>query len=459
MKAAVRAQSSSVGPFCTRRQWRPTVDLASAIPDPESSREPPGVLARQFATTYDVRPREIQASRGSLPVDADFTKPLRRSRTDSSWTSRSLHSCFRPPPVTFARICCKTLGPPARRPGHSTCPSLALDLQRWTRMKLAPLFLSFVMSALFLLPLGRARADDSRCFEFVSPTAEQVFRASGAQRLLIALRFSGVDGQLAATALSRAAGRHGIETRMIRSPERTSVRDLAVRESKANQAQMVAIVEISTGPEPKTATVEFWDSSGQELAVLQSLARNGEGCRAAEVEVAQPRRAGSAETLAQENTAEPKVAGLAKHRVAADIGVFSAVGFLGATYTYSPVPAIQFELGTGLGLSGIQLSIMPKVLVGSKSHYLVVGAGPSEGITPSNQDQHTYVSYWLNGDVGYEYRSPGGFSFLFALGFTYALGGEVRSTCLFDCKGDTRGWSSPARGAFPQGRIAFGRWF
>jgi hypothetical protein len=58
---------------------------------------------------------------------------------------------------------------------------------------------------------------------------------------------------------------------MIRSPEGASAYDLAVRESKANRAQMVAIVEISTVPEPKTATVEFRDDAGQEVAVLQSL--------------------------------------------------------------------------------------------------------------------------------------------------------------------------------------------
>jgi hypothetical protein len=326
-------------------------------------------------------------------------------------------------------------------------------------MKLADLSLSFMMSALVLLPVGRARADDSPCFEFASPTAEQVLQTGGVRRLLILLRFSGVNGQLAAKGLSRAAMRHGIEAEMMRSPEGASAHDLAIRESKANRAQMVAIVEISTGPEPKTATVEFWDSAGQELAVLQSLARNGEACRAAEVEAAQPRRAGSAGTLAEEKSAEPKNAGLAKHRLAGDVGVFSAVGFLGATYTYSPVPAIQFELGTGLGLSGIQLSFMPKMLVGGSGHYLVVGVGPSVGINPSSQDQHTYVSYWLNGDVGYEYRGPGGFSFLIALGYTYAMAGEVRTTCLIDCEGDTRGSSLRAHWASPQGRMAFGHWF
>jgi hypothetical protein len=323
-------------------------------------------------------------------------------------------------------------------------------------MKLAHLSLSFMMPLLMVSSVGRASAGESRCFEFASPTAEQVFRTTGVQRLLIVLRFSGVDGQLAAQGLSRAAKRHGIEATMIRSPEGASAHDLAVKESKANQAQLVAIVEISTGPEPKMATVEFRDNAGQEIAVLQSLLRN---CSATELEAAQPMRAGSTQTAAQEKTAETKDAARARHRLAGDVGALSAIGFGGGTYTYSPVPTIQFELGTGLGLSGLQISLMPKVLVGDKGHSFVIGVGPSTGIDPSSQDHHTYVSYWLNGDVGYEYRGPSGFSFLVALGVTAALAGEVRKTCLFDCDGYTRGESARAAGVYPQGRVGFGRWF
>ncbi len=317
-----------------------------------------------------------------------------------------------------------------------------------------------MVSVLIALHVGGASADERRCFEFASPTTEQVFQTSGVQRLFILLRFSGVDGQLAADGLSRAARRHGIETRMMRSPEGAPAHDLAVKESQANQAQMVAIVEISTGPEPKTATVEFRDRKGQEIAVLQSLLRTGEACSAAQMEAAQPERGGSTQTMAQKKTVETKDAGFGKHRFAGDVGLASAIGVLGGTYTYSPVPAIQFELGAGVGFTGIQLSFMPKLLAGRNGYYLVFGVGPSVGINPSEQDQHTYTSYWLNAEMGYEYRSPGGFSFLLVGGVTYALGGELRSTCVIDCDGDPRGSSSPAAGlVFPQGRLAFGHWF
>jgi hypothetical protein len=99
----------------------------------------------------------------------------------------------------------------AARPGHGSCPSLAWQLQSWTRMKLAHLSLSFVMSALVPLPVGRASADDSRCFEFASPTAEQVFRASSARRLLI-----GMPASLSVSTSAWHLSRAGIDTRRAR---------------------------------------------------------------------------------------------------------------------------------------------------------------------------------------------------------------------------------------------------
>jgi len=153
--------------------------------------------------------------------------------------------------------------------------------------------------------------------------------------------------------------------------------------------------------------------------------------------------------------------GQANHRLMGNAGFCSAVGEMGATYTYSPVQSLQLELGAGLGFSGLQLSLMPKVSVGSDRHRLVVGVGPSVGIDPDNNPPHTYVAYWLNAEMGYEYRSVGGFSFLIAGGFFRGIGGEYRGQCLFDCEGDTKGWPEPVTKipTLPQMRVAFGRWF
>jgi hypothetical protein len=149
-----------------------------------------------------------------------------------------------------------------------------------------------------------------------------------------------------------------------------------------------------------------------------------------------------------------------KHRLMGNFGFCSVVGEIGATYTYAPVPLLQVELGSGLGFSGIQFSLMPKVSLGTDRHRLVMGIGPSVGINPDDNPPHTYVAYWLNAEVGYEFRADVGFTFLIAGGYFRSLAGEYRNSCVFDCDGDTKGRPSPATDwTLPQGRIAFGHWF
>ena len=164
---------------------------------------------------------------------------------------------------------------------------------------------------------------------------------------------------------------------------------------------------------------------------------------------------------AQESTDKASSENVAKSRLMGNSGLFSAIGEIGGTYTYAPVPEFQMEFGSGIGLSGFQFSFMPKLAVGDRKNRLVLGAGPSMGVDPDNNPSHTYVSYWLNAEAGYEYRSVGGFSFLIAAGITRGIAGEYRDQCVIDCEGDTRGHSGPVTKLpmLPQGRIAFGRWF
>jgi len=166
-------------------------------------------------------------------------------------------------------------------------------------------------------------------------------------------------------------------------------------------------------------------------------------------------------SAAQEDSEEVSSYAVAKSRLMGNSGLFSAIGEIGGTYTYAPVPELQMEFGSGIGLRGFQFSFMPKSSVGDAKNRFLLGAGPSVGVYPDNNPPHTYVSYWLNAEVGYEYRSVGGFSFLIAAGITRGIAGEYRDQCLFDCEGDTRGHPSPVTGlpVLPQGRIAFGRWF
>jgi len=92
---------------------------------------------------------------------------------------------------------------------------------------------------------------------------------------------------------------------------------------------------------------------------------------------------------------------------------------IGAAYVYSPSEPTELEFGAGLGFSGVQLSLMPKLALGSKHHRVLLGVGPSLGIA----DGVSYTTAWVNGDVGYEYRATSGFSIALSVGFTAELAG------------------------------------
>src|SRR5947208_104144 len=58
-----------------------------------------------------------------------------------------------------------------------------------------------------------------------------------------------------------------------------------------------------------------------------------------------------------------------------NFGIGSAVGFAGVTLVLACGDHAQIELGTGLGRSGVQLSFMPKLVLGSRYDHFVTGAG------------------------------------------------------------------------------------
>lgn len=152
--------------------------------------------------------------------------------------------------------------------------------------------------------------------------------------------------------------------------------------------------------------------------------------------------------------------GCRKSRLQADLGVASAVGEIGASYTYAPVPEVELEVGAGLGASGYQLSAMPKLSLGSATYRLVLGAGLSTSLDSGNNPSRSYVGYWLNVEAGYEYRSPAGYSVLVAVGVTRGIGGSRRAYCGADCGSEPAIWDRQVAGEmYPQGRIAVGRWF
>lgn len=146
--------------------------------------------------------------------------------------------------------------------------------------------------------------------------------------------------------------------------------------------------------------------------------------------------------------------------VRVDLGLASAIGFAGVTYSVSPAPGFLIELGAGVGYSGLQLSAMPKLVFGGSTGRFVVGAGPSVAIPGvhivttdplgSNTDEHV-VTPWLNVEIGYDYRSTTGTSFLVAGGITVGLA----HGCAVSIDSCTELYGL----VLPQVRVGLGRWF
>lgn len=108
--------------------------------------------------------------------------------------------------------------------------------------------------------------------------------------------------------------------------------------------------------------------------------------------------------------------------IRADVGVGSAVGSVGLALARAAGDYAQIEAGVGIGGSGVQLSLMPKLLFGSPFNHFICGAGLSLAV-PTNPAEATGYPIWLNVDVvGFEHLSDNGFAFLIAAGLTQGLG-------------------------------------
>ncbi|HEX8107080.1 MAG TPA: hypothetical protein VF516_05090 [Kofleriaceae bacterium] len=144
-----------------------------------------------------------------------------------------------------------------------------------------------------------------------------------------------------------------------------------------------------------------------------------------------------------------------------DLGIASAVGLAGVTYSRSVAAGLLVELGIGGGVSGLQLSVMPKLVLGASTSRFVVGVGASVGIPGveivtddgpfgSNENKRV-ITPWLNAEIGYDFRSTSGASFLVAGGITVALAHGC-ATGIDSC--------SELYGlVLPQIRVGYGHWF
>jgi len=170
----------------------------------------------------------------------------------------------------------------------------------------------------------------------------------------------------------------------------------------------------------------------------------------------------SAVAVAQESSRA--LAGVAskKNLVQGSLGLGSPVGALGISYSYMPIRQAEIEIGGGLGFSGYQLAVMPKLSLGTTDR-LVIGLGPSVSIDASAEAKQRQVGYWLNGELGYRHTTASGLSVLAAVGLSYGLSGSIHALCGIDCA--TQGAGEPGAGepiagrVLPEIRVAVGRAF
>ena len=150
--------------------------------------------------------------------------------------------------------------------------------------------------------------------------------------------------------------------------------------------------------------------------------------------------------------------------VAFNLGIGSAVGFLGPTYAFSPLPFLSTEVGVGLGITGAQYSLMQKIAIGGVQSTIRFSSGVGVSYA-SGSTAAPDPSFWLNLDLaGLEVRAASHFVFFLSGGVTIGLaGGKLDDNVMGgddcspypDCK-----YTAKVRGfVAPQFRLGLGRWF
>jgi len=143
--------------------------------------------------------------------------------------------------------------------------------------------------------------------------------------------------------------------------------------------------------------------------------------------------------------------------VGLNVGLGSAVGLAGVTLTGAFARYARVEIGAGYGISGYQLSLMPKIALGRPQDHYVAGVGVAMTF-PTDPYLASGHPIWLNVDaLGYEHRFDTGIAVSTALGFSGGLGGGKLCFPPDGCEPQfqfpvTHWW-------FPQARAAIAYWF
>jgi hypothetical protein len=143
--------------------------------------------------------------------------------------------------------------------------------------------------------------------------------------------------------------------------------------------------------------------------------------------------------------------------VGVDLGLGSAVGLAGITLTRAFGPWMRLELGGGYGVTGYQLSVMPKLAIGDGRDHFVAGVGVALAL-PTDPRVAVGHPVWLNIDAaGYEHRFDSGFALSATFGVAGGLGGG--QICL-PRNGCEPQFLRPVSAYWmPQGRIGAAYWF
>jgi hypothetical protein len=142
---------------------------------------------------------------------------------------------------------------------------------------------------------------------------------------------------------------------------------------------------------------------------------------------------------------------------ALNLGAGSAVGLAGLTYSYLPLAGFESEVGIGIGITGVQLSAMQKLVLGQGRTRFVAGLGFA--YSPGGSLSHDWArELWLNFDLlGLEVRAKNHFVFFLSVGLTLVLGESIV------VMGDPMDCGTPpcqiGDDLFPQLRIGLGRSF
>jgi hypothetical protein len=165
-------------------------------------------------------------------------------------------------------------------------------------------------------------------------------------------------------------------------------------------------------------------------------------------------RVGRCEKLSSDSLGDG-VAGWASARneVRFDGGFFGAGGLTGISYTYRAAQSVAFEAGLGVGLSDLQVSLMPRLVFGTDENRFTPGVGLAMGLPPHDHYVHG-TPVWLTLElVGYEHRFRKGVTIFVAAGFMVGMGGGKYCD---DCEAEESVSETEKGHVYPQGRFGLG---